>query len=69
MVGEGTEDAAQVDDSGGGGFFEKWDQGLSEFNKAEEVGFKGVSVSLDGNVFDGVFSGVEVNSGVVDEDV
>lgn len=69
VVGEGTEDAAQVDDSGGRSFFEKWDQGLSEFNKAEEVSVKSISVSLDGNVFDGVFGGVEINSGVVDEDV
>lgn len=42
---------------------------MGEFDQAEEVGFKGFAISLDGNVLDGVFGGVEVNSGVVDEDI
>ncbi len=69
VVGEGTEDAAEVDNSGSGGFFEKRYQGLSELYEAEEIGFKSIAVPLDGDVFYSVFGGVEVDSGVVDQDI
>lgn len=66
---ERSEDAADIDDSALGSFFDEREKRLGGFDQAKEIGIECVSIGLGCGFLDWGFGDIEIDSGVVDEDV